>query len=197
MDPSIGGIQPILSADGRLSEPAVQYIPALNRYLLFEWYYPNNIQSSSANSANSQWITYEAPHPWGPWKLIDSRNWPAQGYYNPVPLQRSALNGTTLTLMSTGNFNADWSAYPICRLLSHTRCTHPQSKSSPTPRLIHRLFQILHFLVFLICPEFRGRLRLTLCAGSPVATVEVLFGWFAGQTEHRPTLASRQLATST
>jgi len=110
--PSIGGIQPILSADGRMSEPAVQYIPALNRYLLFEWYYPNNIQSSSANSANSQWITYEAPHPWGPWKLIDSRNWPAQGYYNPVPLQRSALNGTTLTLMSTGNFNADWSAYP-------------------------------------------------------------------------------------
>ena len=109
---SITGIQPILSADGRLSEPAIQYIPALNRYLLFEWYYPNNIQSSSANSANSQWITYEAPHPWGPWNLIDSRNWPTQGYYNPVPLQRSALNGTTLTLMSTANFNADWSAYP-------------------------------------------------------------------------------------
>jgi hypothetical protein len=110
--PSIAGIQPILSADGRLSEPAVQYIPALNRYLLFEWYYPNNIQSSSANSANSQWITYEAPHPWGPWKLIDSRNWQREGYYNPVPLQRSAFDGTTLTLMSTGNFNTDWSAYP-------------------------------------------------------------------------------------
>ena len=109
---SITGIQPILSAEGRLSQPAIQYIPALNRYLLFEWYYPNNIQSSSANSANSQWITYEAPHPWGPWSLIDSRNWPTQGYYNPVPLQRSALNGTTLTVMSTGNFNADWSTYP-------------------------------------------------------------------------------------
>jgi Alpha-L-arabinofuranosidase B, catalytic/Domain of unknown function (DUF4185) len=109
---SITGVEPILSADGHLSEPAVQYIPALNRYLLFEWYYPNSIQSSSANSANSQWITYEAPHPWGPWNLIDSRNWPTQGYYNPVPLQRSALNGTTLTLMSTANFTADWSAYP-------------------------------------------------------------------------------------
>lgn len=109
---SITGIQPILSADGHLSEPAIQYVPALNRYLLFEWYYPNNIQSSAANSANSQWITYEAPHPWGPWNLIDSRNWPTQGYYNPVPLQRSALNGTMLTLMSTANFNADWSAYP-------------------------------------------------------------------------------------
>jgi hypothetical protein len=109
---SIAGIQPILSADGSMSEPAIQYIPALNRYLLFEWYYPSSIQSSSANSANSQWIAYEAPHPWGPWTLIDSRNWPTQGYYNPVPLQRSALDGTTLTLMSTGNFNTDWSTYP-------------------------------------------------------------------------------------
>ena len=109
---SITGVQPILSADGHLSEPAIQYVPALNRYLLFEWYYPNSIQTSSASSANSQWITYEAPHPWGPWNLIDNRNWPTQGYYNPVPLQRSALNGTTMTLMSTGNFNADWSAYP-------------------------------------------------------------------------------------
>jgi Alpha-L-arabinofuranosidase B, catalytic/Domain of unknown function (DUF4185) len=109
---SIARIQPILSADGHLSEPAIQYVPALNRYLLFEWYYPNNIQCSPANSANSQWITYEAPHPWGPWNLIDTRNWPTQGYYNPVPLQRSALSGTTMTLMSTGNFNADWSAYP-------------------------------------------------------------------------------------
>ncbi len=109
---SVAGIQPILSADSRMSEPAVQYIPALNRYLLFEWYYPNSIQASSANSANSQWITYEAPHPWGPWTLIDSRNWPTQGYYNPVPLQRSALDGTSLTLMTTGNYNADWSTYP-------------------------------------------------------------------------------------
>lgn len=110
--PSITTIQPILSGEGRLSEPAVQYIPALNRYLLFEWYYPKDIHSSSANTANSQWITYEGPHPWGPWSLIDSTNWPTQGYYNPIPLQRSAVNGTTLTVMSTANFNADWSTYP-------------------------------------------------------------------------------------
>jgi len=134
---SITGIQPILSADGRMSEPAVQYIPALNRYLLFEWYYPNSIQASSTNSANSQWITYEAPHPWGPWTLIDSRNWPTQGYYNPVPLQRSALNGTTLTLMSTGNFNADWSTYPnLSTAFTYQMYTAPAeilTTSSPEP----------------------------------------------------------------
>lgn len=102
----------LLSGSGQMSEPAVQYVPSLNRYILFEWYYPNSIQASSANSAYSRWMTYEAPHPWGPWTLIDTRNWSTQGYYNPVPLQRTALAGKTMTILTTGNFNANWTGYP-------------------------------------------------------------------------------------
>jgi hypothetical protein len=109
---SVMNAEPLLSASGQISEPAVQYVPSVNRYLLFEWYYPNSIEASLANSAYTRWITYEAPHPWGPWTLIDNRNWLNQGYYNPVPLQRTALAGTMITILTTGDFNADWSGYP-------------------------------------------------------------------------------------
>lgn len=109
---SVLNSEALLWASGQIGEPAVQYVPTLNRYLLLEWYYPNSIQASPNNSANSQWVTYEAPHPWGPWTMIDNRNWPTQGYYNPVPLQRTALQGTTLSILTTGNYNANWSGYP-------------------------------------------------------------------------------------
>jgi hypothetical protein len=82
----------------------VWYMPQFNRYLLATWYYPNNSVTS-----DTKWNIYEAPHPWGPWTLIDAeREWTPGGYYNPdvIPgtIPGATANGTPLTWM----FSGDW-----------------------------------------------------------------------------------------
>ncbi|HEY1646121.1 MAG TPA: hypothetical protein VGF75_07225 [Candidatus Saccharimonadales bacterium] len=96
---------------GKLGEPSVQFLPALNRYLLLTFYYPNG-----ANNANTvTWLAYESPHPWGTWSLIGTINFTSSstppGAYNPIVLNDTAWSGTTPTIMFTGNFN-NQSGYP-------------------------------------------------------------------------------------
>jgi hypothetical protein len=100
----------LISNTGALGEPSVQYIPALNRYLLLTFFYPLGLSSSSPseNITSTTWLGYEAPHPWGPWTLIYSSNW--SGAYNPVFYGPSAWAGTTPTIMFTGDF-AGWTGY--------------------------------------------------------------------------------------
>jgi len=96
---------PIITNTGELSIASIQYIPALNRYLLMTFYYP----SGAADPANSVWLVYESPHPWGTWTLISTSTYPTLGYYNAVILQSDALaatfGSTTMRIMWTGNFD--------------------------------------------------------------------------------------------
>ncbi len=92
----------IITNYGKLGEPNIQYFPALNRYLLLTFYYPQGVVGDSKNLTNSVWLGYEAPHPWGPWTLIHTSTWP--GAYNPVVLNDTAYTGTTPTIMWTGDF---------------------------------------------------------------------------------------------
>jgi len=94
-----------------ISQPAVQYIPALNRYLLLTYSAPDGI----ARPSISQWLGYEAPHPWGPWTLIYTASWTGSttppGAYNPIILNDTAWTGTTPTVLFTGDFET--SAYQM------------------------------------------------------------------------------------
>ena len=94
---------PVLSSPGKLSEPNVQYIPTLNRYLMFTYSYPEGLALPTPASQHTIWQAYEAPHPWGPWTLINTTDWPTQGYYNPVILNDTAGN-LNPTIMFTNNF---------------------------------------------------------------------------------------------
>jgi hypothetical protein len=94
----------VISNAGKLGEPNVQYVPALNRYLLLTFSYPQGLATSDSHPEHTQWLGYEAPHPWGPWTLISSTDWPTQGYYNPIVLNDTIYSGTTPTIMFTGNF---------------------------------------------------------------------------------------------
>lgn len=91
----------IISNACSLSNAAIQYIPAKNRYLLLTYSAPAGVLT---NTANTQWLGYEAPHPWGPWTLIYTQNWTGNGPYNPIIVNRTAWTGTTPTLLYTGNF---------------------------------------------------------------------------------------------
>ena len=126
---SITGVATIFSAPGQIGEPAMQYIPYLNRYVLLNWYYPNcNTGSSNAGcpqdnttAGNSVFTFYDAPHPWGPFTAIGSiasfqaaagsafGSMPAtSGLYNPTLLHRTAVTSTSaspqMTLLAGGNF---------------------------------------------------------------------------------------------
>jgi hypothetical protein len=95
---------PVISNTGKLGEPNVQFIPALNRYLLLTFSYPQGLAPTNRHSEHTLWLAYESPHPWGPWTLVTSADWPTQGYYNPVILNDTAYSGTTPTIMFTANF---------------------------------------------------------------------------------------------
>lgn len=102
--PSASAAVAILSASQALSVANVQYIPALNRYLLLTFYFP----TGGLNNYNSVQVGYEAPHPWGPWTLINSTASPSLGWYNQYVLQNQALaatfGSTTMTVLSSQNF---------------------------------------------------------------------------------------------
>jgi hypothetical protein len=95
---------PVISNTGKLGEPNVQFIPALNRYLLLTFSYPQGLAPANRHSEHTLWLAYESPHPWGPWTLVSSANWATQGYYNPVILNDSVYSGTTPTVMFTADF---------------------------------------------------------------------------------------------
>jgi len=95
---------PVISSARKLGEPSVQFIPALNRYLLLTFSYPEGLAIANRHSEHTLWCAYEAPHPWGPWTLISSKDWPKLGYYNPIILNDTAYSGTSPTIMFTGDF---------------------------------------------------------------------------------------------
>ncbi len=95
---------PVISNPGKLGEPNVQFIPALNRYLLLTFSYPQGLAPTNRHSEHTLWLSYESPHPWGPWTLVTSADWPTQGYYNPVILNDTAYSGTSPTIMFTADF---------------------------------------------------------------------------------------------
>ncbi|MGI4756108.1 MAG: hypothetical protein ACRYGF_04580 [Janthinobacterium lividum] len=96
--------RPVIANPGKLGEPNVQFIPALNRYLLLTFSYPESLAVANRHSEHSLWLAYESPHPWGPWKLVNTTDWPTQGYYNPVILTDTAYSGLNPTIMFTGDF---------------------------------------------------------------------------------------------
>lgn len=105
----------LVTNTGKLGEPNVQFLPALNRYLLLTFYYPNGANQPASNANTVTWLAYESPYPWGPWTQIGTINFTGSstppGGYNPVVLNDTAWSGTSPTVMFTGNFY-NQSGYP-------------------------------------------------------------------------------------
>lgn len=95
----------ILSNAGKLGWMFIQYIPALNRYLLLTFYYPNG---AGSNATDSVWLEYEAPTPWGTWTQIGTQSYPSTGEYSPMILTDTALSAafspTTVTYLTTQSY---------------------------------------------------------------------------------------------
>ncbi len=100
----LADVAPILTAPGRCGQAGVQYIPGLGRYLLPQWHYPD-LSAQDFKVNHSVWEFYEAPHPWGPWALFQTWDWPTEGFYNPnIPNKFISESGRDMWILTTGSF---------------------------------------------------------------------------------------------
>jgi hypothetical protein len=104
---NLGESQPILREPNHLASSSSMYVPALHKYLIASWYYPNctGYAVPGCDVHRTRWIWYEAPKPWGPWTKFWESEWFPQGYYNPILVNKFlSRDGTSGWVFSTGYF---------------------------------------------------------------------------------------------
>lgn len=107
-DSSVTNATPIISHTGSLGAGGAQYIPHSGRYLYIGTVYPTvNLPTPSLDTSSTQFTIFEAPHPWGPWTLLNTVVWNPLGLYFPavIPKSTTADNGVTIVAAMAGNYN--------------------------------------------------------------------------------------------
>lgn len=93
----------ILYKDDCISMNGATYIPALNQYIMVQWYYP---YLSEYKYYASVFDFYMAPHPWGPWNKVSSYDCTPFGYYNPtIPSKFISKDGLNMSVFTNGDFS--------------------------------------------------------------------------------------------
>lgn len=113
----------VLTNSGKTSLLNMQYIPALNRYLLLTWYYPSGLGTSSS----ATWLAYDCTHPWQcnstPVSTITSSTIGVSGAYGGTIVQADALaasfGSTTMHVLFTSDFNATYAVNYATLTVSH------------------------------------------------------------------------------
>ena len=80
------GGKPIFQHRGYTSMTGIQYVPAIKRFILTQWAYMDlDLPNKGKNPwwLNSMLCLYEAPKPWGPWKLCHVEEKWGKGNYGP------------------------------------------------------------------------------------------------------------------
>ena len=77
----------IVDAPGRCGETGVTYLPVLKRYVMVAWYYPVG-NGHDGKIESTEFVFYESPKPWGPWKQVKKIPIEPQGWYIPRVLSK-------------------------------------------------------------------------------------------------------------
>jgi len=97
----------IYSVANQVSAPDIAFIPAMNRYLMLEWY------QVGGSTSNTNWVILEAPTPAGPWTQVATQNNNPSGFYNPCfNHYRVASNTSTDQLAVPIYFSGDYNNQP-------------------------------------------------------------------------------------
>lgn len=112
----------ILTAEHQLSQPSIQYVPSIGRYIMINFYYPYDpgFPLAPGSSTRSTFSFYEAPHPWGPWTnflsrpttmtmcYVDCQSRDADvplGLYDPALVGKfMRMNGLSNVVFASGDF---------------------------------------------------------------------------------------------
>lgn len=98
------GAQAIFSHRNNTSMTGIQFVPALDRYLLLEWAY-TDLDDPARPFSHTGLHLYEAPKPWGPWRHVYSEpEWNYASYNPGMPAKWFAEDGKRLWLTSAGDF---------------------------------------------------------------------------------------------
>lgn len=130
----IGSAASILAVTDKTSQTSIQYLPALQRYLMIQWHYVTVAADETEWNADfTKWEIYESPTPWGTWTKIGVR-YTRTGLYNPVILPKSVAtdDGLTTVALSSGNFNEYGNPQGNYTLTMTTLTTTPAASSTPT-----------------------------------------------------------------
>ena len=96
---------PVIDSPGHLGMTGAVYLPVQKCYFMVGWYYPAGGGKLPGACEKTNWDFYVAPHPWGPWKIVDSHTFSPQGYYCPEVCPKfTPADGSTLWVLAAGNW---------------------------------------------------------------------------------------------
>jgi hypothetical protein len=106
---SLSSAKAIFRAPGRTNFAEVRYVPGLNKYLFFNYYYTGEPPTGTyGNTAAMQWAFFQSDTPWGPWQLFYTKYWATEGFYIPTaPSKWMAPDGSSMWLLTAGDFSTD------------------------------------------------------------------------------------------
>ena len=119
----------VITDTAHLGQVGAQYIKALDRYVMLNWYYPD----LNNGPQPCIWKVYESSTPWGPWTYVATRSWSqSEGApYNPnINPKYISADGKTMTLLCGGYFWSD-STYRLHAVTMYLNGAGPTP--SPTP----------------------------------------------------------------
>jgi hypothetical protein len=104
---SVAGATRVLHATNGLSQPAIQYVPELRRYVLLSFYYSRAGSNfpTSAQTPYTRFRFYTAPKPWGPWTAVFDHSSQRQLWCTAGPCPLAAEPGSTTLSVGTPK---DW-----------------------------------------------------------------------------------------
>jgi hypothetical protein len=90
------------------------FVPVLNSYVWFQWYY--NSGSGTLVATNSTWTFLTAPTPAGPWTQFFTMNSNPQGWFHPAAMHRAVAsnilpNNIRIPIVYSGNYQSGTSYY--------------------------------------------------------------------------------------
>ena len=93
----------IYSDPGKCNYCDVKYIPGLNKYIMFNYYYPGGL----ANSFSTVFKFCQSDTPWGPWTTIATRSNPNSGFYIPTaPAKWISADGKNFKILYAGSWDS-------------------------------------------------------------------------------------------
>jgi len=89
---------------GRASMTGIHYNQGLDLYILPQWHYPY-LDDDARRFKHTRFEFYEAPAPWGPWRLFHTQDFEPESWYNPsIPGKFVSSDGKRFWLFVAGDF---------------------------------------------------------------------------------------------
>jgi hypothetical protein len=93
----------VFRSPGRTSMTGLHHVTGIGSYILPQWHFPN-LDDDARRWHTSRLELYQAPHPWGPFRMFHRQDF-RQSWYNPaIPAKFISQDGRSMWLFLGGDF---------------------------------------------------------------------------------------------